>query len=987
MPGEHLNQQDAAERARLQKALRESMILRELADILNSSLDLEHILQELVKRTTELCDVTRCAVWLLDDAQGIFRPVAYHVALPSLAAEIIQRVSAIWYRTPLPGNSPVFQRILAAGGVLYVRDLRTEVTVHEIAETFQTYSVLLVALVREGRPVGLIALDNPGHIGTFSPDQQQLARAIGQQATVAIDNARLLQQAQAQQSRAERLIDRARAIYQVAMTANSGEELSVVLRLAARHLVRGLEASAGLTLLLDFDGAALSPVDKQEVGYTLPTESIVLEDHPHFAQAVATGHPLLIQPEQAEDSEITWFQQFGLKGMVLVPLMVGTEHQGANWDLVGYQKSIVPSTGDIDIEILPDAYCVGLIVINYTEQGTPTRGQYAFAQDIAAQCALAIEKVRFMDAARRAASLANERANTLDAVFQAMTEGILVMMPDEQVSIRNHAAANFLGVSVYSSTDLHTFLYDHPHFTLDGRPLSYEEFPLTRALHGKTPVRGERIFSVRQDGVRRVIEITTTPLKDSQQQQIGVVGAFRDVTVPVQAEQSIHRALETFLHTAEAVSYSTDLQTILHSLLEKALTTLACVRGTVHLFKEEEQHFEPLLALGFAPKEEARWLKEQERWLNSAQRSSSSSYQRLMDGHATLLQTEHTKRSIQATVLAAPITHNQRILGLLLLDRSSSQTAPDPAEKQAVPRFTSWDLTIVEGIAQLAGLAMEQMRWQQEAIIAKANEETMREADALKDEFLAITAHEFRNPLAIIQGHSQGALRSLRRRKQIFNEQERDALAPVTDSLGIIEKQAKQLHNIVTTFLDAARLNRGQITLHMETVNMEEIAGQVVAQLSNLVAHHELRYIAYPSNTSYLVKGDPARLSQVITNLVENAIKYSPFGGPIVVALSESRIPGCMKVCVEDRGMGIPPESQARLFERFYRVPNAGSQTRGVGLGLYIVAQLIHMHDGQIHVESSGIPGEGSRFIFSLPTLSVDAPPEPTDHPLANESL
>ena len=971
MPGENRTQHDAAERVRLQKALRESMILRELADILNSSLDLEHILQELVKRTTELCDVVRCAVWLLDEAQGIFRPITYHVTLPSITAEVIQRVSAVWYRTPLPGNSPIFQRILAAGGTLYIRDLRTEVTVHEIAETFQTYSVLLVALVREGRPVGLLALDNPAQIGTFSPDQQQLARAIGQQATIAIDNARLFQQAQAQQIRAERLIERARAIYQLAMTANSGEELAVVMRLAARHLVRGLEASNGLTLLLDAAETTLSPTDEQDVGYNLPAKSISLAEHPHFAQAVASGHPLLIQAEQAQDGESAWFQQFNLQAMLLVPLMVGTEHQGANWDLVGYQKSIVPTIGDMEIEILPEAYCVGLIVVNYTQPYTPTRGQNAFAQDIAAQCALAIEKIRLMEAARKSASLANERANTLDAVFQAMTEGILVLTPDEQVSIRNHAAANFLGVSVYASTDLRTFLQQHPHFALDGRPLSYEEFPLTLALYGNTPVRGERIFSVRQDGVRRVIEITTTPLKDSRQQRIGVVGAFRDVTVSAQAEQSIHSALETFLHTAEAVSYSSDIPAILRSLLEKTLTTLACTRGTVHLFNEEEQRFEPLLALGFTHKEETHWLKEQGSWLNSERRESSISYQRLMDGHATLVTTEHTRRSSrQTTVLAAPITHNQRILGLLLLDRSNARTPADSSQKQAAPRFTSWDLTIVEGIAQLAGLAMEQVRWQQEAIIAKANEETMREADKLKDEFLAITAHEFRNPLAVIQGHSQSAQRALRKSARASGNH--DTFSPLADSLGIIEAQAKQLNNIVTTFLDAARLNRGQITLHMEEVDMEQIARQVVEQRSNLVEHHELRYIAYPSNTPYTVRGDPARLAQVISNLVENAIKYSPFGGPIVVALSESRKPGCIKVCVEDRGMGIPPEAQARLFERFYRVPNAsGSQTRGVGLGLYIVAQLIHMHDGQIHVESSGIQGEGSRFIFSLPALSA----------------
>ncbi|MGH2478918.1 MAG: ATP-binding protein, partial [Ktedonobacteraceae bacterium] len=90
-----------------------------------------------------------------------------------------------------------------------------------------------------------------------------------------------------------------------------------------------------------------------------------------------------------------------------------------------------------------------------------------------------------------------------------------------------------------------------------------------------------------------------------------------------------------------------------------------------------------------------------------------------------------------------------------------------------------------------------------------------------------------------------------------------------------------------------------------------------------------------------------------------------------------------VKVCVEDGGMGIPKEAQARLFERFYRVPSVSNQTRGVGLGLYIVAQLVQMHEGSIRVESSGIVGEGSRFLFTLPVLkSAHSEQEGSSDPL-----
>ena len=119
--------------------------------------------------------------------------------------------------------------------MLLVDDLRAEPTVQTFAETFQVCSVLLIALLRDGHPVGLMSLDNPGQSYPFSQEQQQLARAIGQQATIAIHNARLYQQAQDQRLRADHLIERARAIYQVAMRVNSGEELPVVLKLATEH--------------------------------------------------------------------------------------------------------------------------------------------------------------------------------------------------------------------------------------------------------------------------------------------------------------------------------------------------------------------------------------------------------------------------------------------------------------------------------------------------------------------------------------------------------------------------------------------------------------------------------------------------------------------------------------------------------------------------------------------------------------------------------
>src|SRR5215831_15473717 len=188
----------------------------------------------------------------------------------------------------------------------------------------------------------------------------------------------------------------------------------------------------------------------------------------------------------------------------------------------------------------------------------------------------------------------------------------------------------------------------------------------------------------------------------------------------------------------------------------------------------------------------------------------------------------------------------------------------------------------------------------------------MREANTLKDEFLAITAHEFRTPLTIILAHSQFALRALRRKTrqlaETSHQQVQDmsgALEHIFENLSTIAEQTHQLTNIVNSFLEVTQINRGQLGLNLEEVDLAEIATQVVANHSNTSADHHISCCIESSQHPYLVRGDGARLLQVMTNLVQNAIKYSPLGGPIAVKLRQLENEGgkaTIEVCVEDKG-------------------------------------------------------------------------------------
>jgi PAS domain S-box-containing protein len=959
MPGESSLSTNDQEHLRLVNALRESELLRELSELLASSLDLTHILQVLVRRTTEACEIERCAVWLLDESHSLLRPSAYHLSGKELNSSAIQMADNAWRRSTLPFADPTVYRLLEQSGVLAVEDLQAApgTSMRRIAEKFLVRSVLIVALIREGRPVGLMSLDNPGRFGKFTREQTQLARAIGQQAAVAIHNAQLYQQAQNERRRAERLIGRAQSIYTVAMAVNSGEDLSQVLAIAARQLVQGLDADDAVIALLEGDNTLSIAA---ATTFLVPDDTSpppMLSDLPYCSTAAQQGKPLFVSDKQMSEAEQRWFQQSGLKNVMVIPLMVGADYNG---------KQITHGTPRDE-----NTTCVGFAFVNYPESNNnPPPGQYAFAQDIAAQCALAVEKAHILTKARQAAALATERANTLDALFNAMVEGITVVDLDGQVIISNRAASLFMGLPLQTKEHITTLLQRYPTYTLQGRPLAPEEFPLARALRGEH-IRGERFITRRIDNSERAIEVNVAPLYDSEARQIGLVGAFRDVTEQVRVEQRIRLALDTMLHAAEAISGITDIKDILGRMLAMTMTALNCERGAVQLYNQEQQIFTPLLSIGFSAQEEARWLAAQQCWLAPEADQYVGFHAQLLAGHATLVNAEQCPEcpdSFRETmILAAPIMHNRQLLGVMILDRSIQQKKNGSQRPIPTNEFRLWDIAVVEGIAQFAGLAIDQARWQQEAEIARTNEATMRESNALKDEFLAITAHEFRTPLTVILAHSQLIERTTRKVAEI-KQPLRDK---INESTAIIGEQAHQLTNIVNTFLEVTRIESGQIVLVLEDINLEEVVAQAVTNHSAMSKIHTISYSIEPCTHPYLVKGDKARLLQILGNLLQNAIKYSPHGGPITISLIQRSNEGGqpqIEVCVEDRGMGVPLDAQPHLFERFYRAANIqAGRSRGVGLGLYLVSELLRLQGGTIRVESSGIVGEGSRFIFTLP--------------------
>jgi signal transduction histidine kinase len=183
----------------------------------------------------------------------------------------------------------------------------------------------------------------------------------------------------------------------------------------------------------------------------------------------------------------------------------------------------------------------------------------------------------------------------------------------------------------------------------------------------------------------------------------------------------------------------------------------------------------------------------------------------------------------------------------------------------------------------------------------------------------------------------------------------------VTDALSKADQQVKRMTNLINGFLNVSRLESGKINLEKQEFLLNDLMKDIIDETRIMVKSHELILLA---GNAVFVHADRDKIGSVITNLVSNAIKYSPKGKKVQLACQQEG--NYVKVMVEDEGIGIKKEDQEKLFERYYRVEN--NQARyisGFGIGLYLSSEIIHRHHGRIGVEST--PGTGSTFWFTLP--------------------
>jgi PAS domain S-box-containing protein len=226
-----------------------------------------------------------------------------------------------------------------------------------------------------------------------------------------------------------------------------------------------------------------------------------------------------------------------------------------------------------------------------------------------------------------------------------------------------------------------------------------------------------------------------------------------------------------------------------------------------------------------------------------------------------------------------------------------------------------------------------------------------REAEELKSTFISIISHELRTPVALIKGYAG----TLRREDAHWDP------SVVRASLAVIEDEADRLSQLIEDLLDASRLQAGALALVPTEVDLPSLAATLAERFQTQSEKHSLE-ADFPEGFP-VVRADENRISQVIRNLISNAVKYSPDGGRIRI---EGRVrPDQVIVCVADEGPGIAPEDVGRVFDRFYRSSEVARKTKGAGLGLFLAKAVVEAHGGRIWVEAA--VERGARICFSLP--------------------
>jgi PAS domain S-box-containing protein len=464
------------------------------------------------------------------------------------------------------------------------------------------------------------------------------------------------------------------------------------------------------------------------------------------------------------------------------------------------------------------------------------------------------------------------------------------------------------------------------------------------------------VQAARADGLSLWLQITAAPLPLPGYVR-GTLLLFEDVTARIHAEQEREASQQRLTFLAElglVLAASLDYQTTLSRLAEALVPTLAdwCI---IDLIEADQRLDRVAVATANSAIEQPLHMLRERYPLTWESRQPAAEALRQRRG---VLFPGFSPESLAATVydqdhltlievlkpqsaMAVPIMLRDRLLGALTLARIA-----------ATPAYTEQDLRFAEEVANRAALVIENTRLYAEA----------QAAIQTRDQFLSLAAHELRTPITTVLGSAQLIQRQLKQ-SPAATDRELQRVQTLIDHVW-------RLQRLIQTLLDPARIAAGQLSIEREPVDLSLTIRQILEALQPTLRDHHI--VTQGLDTPCIITGDQMRLEQVVQNILQNAIKYSPNGGAIRVELAQHT--QHVDLTIHDEGIGIPSDDIARITERFYRAMNVRSTNfSGMGIGLYVVKEILTAHGGTLRIESRH--GAGTQIQVRLPRgLTADHP-------------
>lgn len=898
---------------------------------------------ELTQRTQRLDTLNRFASTLtgLLDADQIFNVTANEL----LQGLSVQRVSVVTFergraywktsspraRVPLPRqlpDAPIFHRLRESLGIFNTTDIRKEAELEPLAEMLGENAVSLMALplVSEGALSALIFIQTTGDFH-FGSNELDVARTITNQATIALENARLYQSA-------ARTAERFSILNEASGQISSSLDPEQVYVAAQKATERLMPCESFIITLLDEEKNEIDPVYAIDRGKRFASERVPF-GRGLSSEVIQSGKPLLLSNvEEANDLDKVVVGEEGeeTQSIVAVPMFVGSKALG----MLSAQSYQIGVYTEEDVKILGTLANQVIVAIQ--------NGQlFAETQNLAAQLEARV--------AERTEQLRHEQENT-ETLLRILTEVSSSLDLDRALnrtlSLLNKAIGAEQGTIMLLHAEDNLLHYRAGYGYLSNQPeVSNRGFTL-RVGEGLAGWVVQNREAALIDDLYRDPRWVRNPASGHDHRSA--------IVVPMLVADDAIGVLMVF-HREEKF-FSNEVL----NLVKAIASQVAVAINNAHLYVLIRDQAERLGLM---------LRKEQE----EASRSQAI-LQAVADG-VFVTSADNKITFVNASAEKVLGVKAEHMLGKSLdvfsgLFAEAATTWMDTIRRWSEDTslyqpgdFYAEKLELGNGriaLVHLAPVILQNDFLGTVSIFRDITHEV--EVDRLKSEFVATVSHELRTPMTAIKGYIDllmlGATGVLNDTQDHF--------------LGIVRGNIDRLNVLVDDLLDISRIEAGRISIEAQPIDLREVAQDILSEtLSRSQTEGKQMELALDAPEKLpLVAGDSARVRQILDNLVDNAYCYTPQGGQIRVSIQQKD--GELQVDVHDNGVGISAEDQGRIFDRFFRGEHPFVlATPGTGLGLPIVRELVEMHKGRLWMTSAGVPGKGSTFSFTLPIYKMES--------------